>query len=450
MRFDVFEQPKFMSSGQPVPIGPYNIDKLTLGDNKISSLTIGTETTMQRTTWFSTASATALALLIGCGTVSLNTDETDGGSTPDASADAALMEDLCLQGDIAFAEAWDCTFSAVCETFSRCFAGALTPEECRELDLELFDLDGRYGDILLAGALERGTITYDPDDLDVCLDRLRSFECVDLLGRNDPFDACRPFIGTVSASAACSMDVECAIPGARCVADQCGEELCCFGFCVDPAPVGNTCGGGIPCEPGALCVDGLCSTGASGSRCQGDYDCAPDFWCNPNGACSPDRGAGEPCTDNDQCRAPNTCVGENALSSGTCQPSFADGDPCDTNCLTIFSHYCDRPDVTANGVCRTRLAEGEPCEPLLMPCALGLRCNSQTRICEPYGQAGNVCEDATDCSFYDALFCSTELDGSNQGTCQGRQPDGSACTDEDHCDSGYCYLGTCTRVESCY
>lgn len=393
----------------------------------------------------------ALLASAGCGRATLNTGETETDASP--PPDSNVVPDLCT-GDVALENAWQCTVDVVCGLVAECFGGSFTVETCRELDLEIFDMSARYGEIMMLSAIQQGTITYNGQALGRCLDDLRALSCTALFASEDPFDACAGFAGTVDPGGACVFDAECGLPGSTCETPNCTDgDVCCMGACTQPVPVGSTCTGD-ECAPGAYCVNGICEEGRANSPCFGDYTCDPENWCsNPTGGagtCAPDYAIGSACTDDDQCPSPATCVGTNMPNGGTCQRSIETGDPCDGTCTSFVSHYCDRPDLTALGTCQPRFGEGAACDPEIMPCEISLRCDPNSLTCQRYGEEGTPCTSGSECAFFGGTYCSNEIDNAAQGVCQGRLPDGAACDSTRHCESGYCYQSVCTAVAACY
>jgi hypothetical protein len=377
----------------------------------------------------------------GCGEVTLSPD----AATPDTGP---LPTGPC-EGDVALDDAWQCLVEEACRVVSECFGGVLSVDQCLELDLQLMGLSGRYGDILLQGAIAQGRLTYETVAMGECLDTMRQMTCQDVFGSSDPFALCRPFKGTIVNDSVCYFNLECATLGAECQATNCDGQICCPGTCVAPAPVGSACVG-RPCVPGAHCVNDACTSGVANDPCRYSSDCDTDHWCDPQGLCQPDVATGEACISNDQCTLPALCVGDVAGAPGACALASEVGDACDDSCFPFASLYCNRPDATVLGTCAARLGEGDTCDPERGQCQFGLRCDSSLRVCIPGQQLNQVCDSGLPCDFYSGLHCTNEIDDTATGICQGPQPTDRACRYGAHCLSGYCYQDVCTDVVACY
>jgi hypothetical protein len=377
----------------------------------------------------------------GCGEVTLNPD----AATPDTGPGPTGP----CQGEVAVDDAWQCLVNAACDVIAECFGGAFSVEQCRELDLELMGLSGRYGDILLQGAIAQGTLTYDSAAMTQCLDALSQMTCLDVFENgNDPFAVCRPFKGAIANDSVCYFDLECATLGAECVATTCEGQVCCQGTCVAPAPVGSACVG-RPCVPGAHCVNDACTSGVAGDTCRYSSDCDTDHWC-AQGVCQPDAATGGSCSTDDQCAYPELCLGDAAGAPGTCTRAAQVGDACDDGCLPFTSLYCNRPDASAPGTCEPRVGEGNACDPERGECQINLRCDTTLRVCIPGQQLNQACDSGLPCEFYSGLHCTSEIDGAATGICEGPLAAGQACRFDSHCVSGYCYQDVCTDVVACY
>lgn len=379
----------------------------------------------------------------------------DGGGTgPDATPMWDAFNDPC-SGIVDYDDFWDCAMQVACEVFTQCIGPSLELEDClgARSDLNLFD---NYPVVvtepLFTEAIGAGTMTYDGAAAGSCFDDVRDFECYELFSDGGPFDDCAIFNGTVNAGGNCFHDEECVGNGSECQQVQCGgsQDVCCVGQCRGAVPVGGNCNN-ANCEPGAFCRQGICQAGETGDPCDGSYQCDDDFHCTPNGMCAPDLPNGGVCMQDDQCSAPQLCLGNDLPNStmGNCGDAYDIGDSCDNYCLSFFTTYCDQPNPNALGTCRANPVEGEPCLPNGTCGAYFLECNTTTNMCEELPDVGDPCGGANGpCGIF--TFCDTEITQNPTGTCRAPQNTGAQCLYSNHCASGLCTMGQCMDYPGCF
>lgn len=186
----------------------------------------------------------------------------------------------------------------------------------------------------------------------------------------------------------CAPDAYCEFPGRICVAaiveggecsdDQCEPDLYCEGLggegaCERHHGVGETCGGGVDCDPRLVCnSDTLsCVERASvGEACNATNACVDEAICNlAEGVCSAfPQTAGALCL-NGECGDGLWCDPSQGFG-GTCMATQPLGDPC-TGHAQCETGFCPA------GSCAPRPGEGEECLGLRI-CETGLVCNGET------------------------------------------------------------------------
>jgi hypothetical protein len=155
---------------------------------------------------------------------------------------------------------------------------------------------------------------------------------------------------------------------------------------------------------------------------------------------------GAPCTDNAQCPAAETCLGDELAPStaGTCGRSDRIDDSCDGFC---FGLSCAQPIEAELGACVPLAGKGESCAEL--PCPLSLRCDDEQR-CVERGGVGAPCTGSPECR--ESLFCDVDLTGEVTGQCVQPQEPGAPCVDADDCASFICGPTSmeCEDFPGCY
>ena len=218
-------------------------------------------------------------------------------------------------------------------------------------------------------AVARGTITYDPDLAQACLDQFYSPGC--LYVRTS--EACdRTFEGRVAVGGVCLLSEECGGSG-TCVRDAaCSGIACCPGTCAAAhIPLGSICDSSIPCVAGGFCRNGVCVARLpQGAACSGS-DCLPPNLCDSTGVCNPLPSQGEPCETQSICgRRDNFCE----TTTLTCARRKTPGAAC------VAALECVSYADCISGLCTARPGPGQVCEPATF-CLGDLECREN--VCIP-------------------------------------------------------------------
>lgn len=309
-------------------------------------------------------------------------------------------------GDIAYDELPAAEVDAICEYMVRCGMAASVPLCADVWDWLL------HGDPDLDAAVAGGSVKYDEDAAEACLEAIRGAACTSGFFQGVPSGACDDvFKGTVADGGACWIDEQCV--SQQCEAAGCAEA-CCAGVCVaapPPAAIGQPCGDG--CVEGAYC-DAL------------------------NDVCAALKGDGAACDGFDECAAGLGCL------AGSCQKGPGEGEPClEFQCALPLA--CDPGTIT----CKPLPGEGEACVAQANNCKIGLGCDPATMTCVAPGGVGSACAG----SFFNSgcageTYCAIDQGGTS-GTCQPLKADGAACVDEGECKSRDCANGACTTPQVC-
>lgn len=292
-------------------------------------------------------------------------------------------------GPIAIEVFHDELEKASCELAVKC---GIMPDQAICLDV---NSPGRTNLQLLADVVF-GMVTYDAAAARACIDALRARGCEALDASAKALDqACdNVFRGTVPEGGGCVVDDECT-GDARCDLEMCmGGGACCVGKCA-PKPslvaLGGDCAmetcvetaycdkeddgmgnvtaeckarvkNGQPCEDEDGCEDGLrCDTAGGktcfilskeGQPCNANLENPPclrvDNWCHATDEkCARLPGAGEPCTDKNECLSYAYC------DAGTCKSKPLEGEACTMDgpsCLG--SLQCAIEDMMMAGTCK--------------------------------------------------------------------------------------------------
>ncbi len=201
----------------------------------------------------------------------------------------------------------------------------------------------------------------------------------------------------------CASDIDCKLPGQKCVDSHCVTPGCTPASC----PQGQWCDAG----------DGQCKPG-----CDENADCTPPYTCNYSthqcgqtdccgGACSPEQYCDTAtCTCADSCVTSISCV-LMPCSTGTCDSTLKKCLVCpDTYvCHTDTGRcWCTAQTQCPNGMtCNTGTGQcegGTTCNP---PCEAGYNCVNGQCIPGGTGQDGDPCMSDADCSA--GLLCNNSI-----------------------------------------
>lgn len=286
---------------------------------------------------------------------------------------------------------------ALCERLLRCepkfFPAAFAEPVCHPTE---------GGRVLLAlTQYVPGTVEFDSELGEACLDELRNTDCSI---QNGLFgDSCEAMlVGTLAAGEVCLTDTQ-----------------CLNGFCLEAT---DACGG--------ECVQ----KGTTDDPCARDGHCATGYWCGPGSTCRPRGALGDPCAANSHCENLYWC--DTGINSCANLPNIGDacvyqldGDIC------RGSLVCTQIGA-ANWQCATGAAEGESCDAVAAPCQPGFRC-SGADVCVPLVGDGGPCESVENCSV--GFECVADL-------CTPLPTLGDACSPTLPCVQGACVDGACAQL----
>ena len=362
--------------------------------------------------------------------------EPDGAPPPDAMPPPGPCDP---GGEPTYDEAYDCLVEAACTLVTSCFL-PLTLDQCKTLDLQIYDQDVRLHREAVRQAIEEGTIEFHPEEVAACYQALSGKACTFIGehggGEFEIGDVCPGvLVGTVAADQPCFTSTECDPPGSECLlSPECSGSPCCPGTCVAAAPDGESCDG-RPCRVGSYCVGGLCQTGEADQPCSNIFHCDEGFFCNGE-TCVAELESGAACGFFEQCSGPEICLIPPDSKGGTCARVDQVDAPCNETCMGM---QCDQPNPNELGACTPYLAEeGADCSRL--DCSLSFECDRGADQCVPLGAAGAPCSSQQDClgGAFSGSFCDNEITGEEVGQCTDRMADGETCTDGDQCQSDIC------------
>jgi hypothetical protein len=176
----------------------------------------------------------------------------------------------------------------------------------------------------------------------------------------------------------------------------------CNKVTVGQRTAGQSCKSDEECvDDGMDCRSSVCVTPpTSGQRCLDGNNCAKDLFCTAEKICQPLRGAGGACTE----------------GSRACKDNL----------------YCDSRSKT----CQPPITHDQVCGHATNECADGLYCATSTKTCQPYPAAGQSCASS-------GKTCAADAWCDASSVCQKRKTLGSACSDDDECQSDECENDQC-------
>ena len=259
----------------------------------------------------------------------------------------------------------------------------------------------------LAADVKAGTTKFDANKAEECVNDIR----------NTPCD------GTSQEARITPAACDAAITGTGLAGDMCfTNDECQSGACaaLDPACSGTCCMGSCAAAQAPADLGEPCAT----------RQCKPTLTCSNAKMCVELFTDGMPCDDGTQCAFGLGCVG----TPGICHALPKIGELCPDG-------QCAESGATCNsGVCKAVGLTGASCA-TLADCSLYYPCNSGTLQCQPWPKTGDACTAL--CS--DGSFCD-----STTFTCTAPLANGSACKNDDQCQSTYCDDSMlCADVQVC-
>lgn len=399
-------------------------------------------------------------------------------SVSDAGVDAPIdaTPDPCDATSLSTEQFLTCVSLTFCEVLEDCMGSDTAHLDCANLPLVIFD-DLLPNSLLrvLENSTAAGRTQWNPQAASVCLANLRDARC-ELFAKNvgnDIFN-CGAIVGNVTDGQPCQADFECATEGAVCV-NESGASGCGARVCKRPASVGESCSS-LQCRPGDHCVrtfvastgtdTSTCRTGAAGAPCDRNGDCDRNLFCNGGlnnqtaaGVCSASKPVGSICKDDRECLGELMCVGETGTADGFCTDTRVAGAQCDSPQGCLGHQQCIGPQ-SAIGTCMPAVGPGDACVTSggQSFCGFTLACDRGTcglagalgDPCTSNAQSGVFAPNPNGCS--GTLFCSTEIVGGANGTCEEPRLDGQGCGNNDHCVSGYCdrTANACAPIPVCF
>ena len=298
---------------------------------------------------------------------------------------ALLLLLLVGCGGIAFEDYDNEADSAYCDFLVRCHAVA-TASDCHAF-YDRFAIESPS----LAAAIEAGSVQYDEDAAQGCIDAYDSLSCDLTRQPLGALAACdEVYEGALVDGAACGFDLEC--KSGSCARESC-PDACCPGTCRPEKPLPGI---DEACE--SFCVDG--------AYCGFDSIC--HAWL-PKGAA---------CQASTICEFGLYCAGASMGGSGVCKALPYDGEPCEGPCAEYASHCLA-------GVCQPAGVAGDACNAEAY-CTAFYSCNSDQR-CGSLPGVGMECNGS--CS--GGAYC----DGT---VCLEQKPSGASCMLNVECATHFC------------
>ena len=358
------------------------------------------------------------------------------GKIPDAGPDAA-PPDPCTTSDMELDEFFDCLVESECKLLVPCTGLFPDVESCKAGLVEQGEF--AVGFRRISDGIEADRASFDGEEALACL---AAIDAIAEAGTCQlDFQACNGvFAGQIGTGGVCFLEEECEVEGSSCATGTCDLQ-CCPGSCNDPLAIGQPCGGNAGnCVPGARCAfvgsQQVCVSGDAGTPCAGNDGCDRDLYCDT--ASSKCVAAGKldaVCVGDSQCEQPLLCVGDSLAATGFCALADSAGKSCDGRCSGA-SLFCDQPDPAMLGTCKLLPhTAGDDCS-VSQQCQQPLRCDNTTKLCVAPVAEDGACKFGGECQR--GLHCTTEIDGSDAGTCQAPLPAGSTCTSSSHCESNVC------------
>ncbi len=287
------------------------------------------------------------------------TDTSDIGVTPDAEIDVLADTALDMPGlEVIASNYCELTAQMFCDYYLRCGRMAVD-DNATCLTVFAETCEGAYEPHYTALAA-KGALTLSASGLAACEAHLETVACEKQLFDLD--GGCADmWVGTVAAGGACSFGIESFVcePTSTCVITTsgcgtciaagrdgatCGGDLgrcddgygCVESACVKRGQFGDACSPTAPCGVGMGCINDKCggfTVVALGSACGQGLRCPYNSFCRES-VCVPQKGLGESCTPNDDCRS-------GYCEQGACVAFKPDGGVCNSGPQCI-SGKCDQ------------------------------------------------------------------------------------------------------------
>jgi len=214
----------------------------------------------------------------------------------------------------------------------------------------------------------------------------------------------------------------------------CAEGYCdmsdqCPGTCKAYLPDESACDGSVPCEPGSVCAELVCTRLPDvGERCE--TSCRYGFPCvegDDGKVCVVPRNDGEECDDSHPCVSSYGCV------KGVCGAKLELGDQCASTVQCPDATRCLPDGDSETNTCQTLPGVGEPCPSGECNDALNVTCRDPNPSDDDYtaycGELGGVNDPCGDYGCLNELWCYYAEDDT-EGVCLPQGGPGDFCTTE--------------------
>lgn len=291
----------------------------------------------------------------------------------------------------------------------------------------------------LPDALAAGTITYAPEKVQACLDKLSGASCSDMLTR-DPAECLAALDGTVALGGACTYTFEC--KGAA----FCKADATCPGTCAERLPAGQACKVDDDCASGLGCAKDTktCTKpAAQGAACKGGSapECLQGLICWGDDASKSRTGV---------CYAQSELFTAGEL--GACAITGATPLLCETGLACAIQAFA--ADGSLQTGCVKTVQASAACNGAFPSmCPPGQYCNvpqpaskndTLSGSCVPLPTDGQTCAKAL---AVDGACAAEHV--CDAGTCKKIADNGGACTTNDDCAGGSCQSGKCGVHTAC-
>lgn len=204
-------------------------------------------------------------------------------------------------------------------------------------------------------------------------------------------------------------DGECrTLPGENelCLLGSCGDGLVCLRLegesrCRPRATPETQCGDDFVCAPfgGMRCVESICEMVLRlGDPCVASYNCPDGLVCRSEPesvekACRPPATLNESCVEHDACAEGTYCQefpSDTFPTPARCVRLLAAGEPCERDLVCAIGLWCD----TSSRVCTPKIAQGQPCNPVFghdAQCSPPQTCRADG-VCGPAPKRGDACD----------------------------------------------------------